>query len=81
MVQNNRAIALLALDERGAIEASDRLQLLVHLKHPLVLQACKVSRARRASGDWEPSSASAQLAKRLEPKLGDVAREVSLVFH
>lgn len=73
--------SLLALKEAKAVEVAGRLDSMMKLDHPLISHSCEVTLVRKRSGDWQPSAASVQLALRLEPRLGDVAREVSRVFH
>ena len=77
---NRLRYALLAVEEERAVDASARLDALVPPDHALVPQTCSANKARKEAGDWVPSHGAVQLATRLAPRFGPVAREVSRVF-
>jgi len=77
---NRLRYALLAVEEGRVVDASARLEATISRDHALVPQTCSANQARRQAGDWVPSEGAVQLARRLAPRLGPVAREVSRVF-
>ena len=77
---NRLRYALLAVKEERAVDASDRLDASIPSDHALVPQTCSANRARKEAGEWTPSQGAVELARRLSPRLGPVAREVSRVF-
>ena len=77
---NRLKYALLALQERTALDASERLDSLVSVDHPVVHGSYQANLARRQLGLWSPSADSIHLVQRLKPRLGRVAKEVTRVF-
>jgi hypothetical protein len=78
---NRLRYSVLALDKRGALDSSERLSAMMTPEHPLLLQSYEANLVRRRQGYWTPSPDAVRLAVTLEAKLGEVAREVSRVFH
>jgi hypothetical protein len=78
---NRLRYSLLALQERRALDSSERLGAMMTPEHPLLLQSYEANMVRRRQGYWTPSTDAVRLAITLEAKLSNVAREVSRVFH
>lgn len=77
---NRFRYAMLAGDEGTAMGSSGVLDTLLTHDHPMISTALHVNAVRRRHGEWNPPELSIRTARRIEPKLGHVARRLVGVF-
>ena len=78
---NRLRCALVAVDERRAIDAASRLEEMIPPEHPLVANSCAATVGQRRMGVFELSPNAVRLALKLESRMGEAAREISRALH